>query len=76
LQQSVSPFDGLRRIDENGNEYWSARDLMPLLGYLKWERFKNVIEIARENLETVVSNIDDYASPVWEAIEKNTKIEL
>jgi hypothetical protein len=74
LQQSVSPFDSLRRVDEHGKEYWSARDLMPLLGYLKWERFKNVIEIARENLETVVSNIDDYASPVWEAIEKTQRL--
>jgi hypothetical protein len=70
LQGTVSPFDGLRRIDEHGNEYWSARDLMPLLGYSKWENFKNVIEVAKENLETVVDNVDDYASCVWEALEK------
>jgi DNA-damage-inducible protein D len=59
LQGSDSPFDSLRRVDENGNEYWNARELMPLLGYSKWYRFKNVIEIAKENLETVISNIDD-----------------
>lgn len=74
LQGTVSPFDSIRRIDEHGNEYWEARELMPLLGYSKWERFKNVIEIARENLETVVSNIDDYASPVWEALEKTQRL--
>lgn len=60
LQGTVSPFDGLRRIDEYGNEYWSARELMPLLGYSKWENFKNVIEVAKENLETVVDNVTDH----------------
>lgn len=40
-----SPFDALRREDERG-EYWSARDLMPLLGYTKWERFEDSIDRA------------------------------
>lgn len=25
-----SPFDSIRRVREDGSEYWSARDLMPL----------------------------------------------
>ena len=41
-----SPFDAIRREDERG-EYWSARDLMPLLGYTKWERFDDAILRAR-----------------------------
>lgn len=40
-----SPFDAIRREDERG-EYWSARDLMPLLGYSKWERFEDSIDRA------------------------------
>jgi hypothetical protein len=60
LQGTVSPFDSIRRIDEQGKEYWSARELMPLLGYSKWENFKNVIEVAKENLETVVDNAVDH----------------
>lgn len=40
-----SPFDAIRRTDERG-EYWSARDLMPLLGYDTWHRFLDVIERA------------------------------
>ena len=31
---------------ENGIEFWLARELMPLLGYAKWERFENSIEKA------------------------------
>ena len=32
-------FDSIKHIDENGNEYWLARELMPLLEYSKWENF-------------------------------------
>ena len=41
-------FDDIKHTDEDGNEYWYARELMPLLGYEKWERFSNVINKAME----------------------------
>lgn len=41
-----SPFDAIRRVSEVGTEYWSARELMPLLGYGKWENFQSAIERA------------------------------
>ena len=50
-------FEDIKHIDENGNEYWLARELMPLLEYSKWENFNNVIKkavIAYKN-----SNNDD-----------------
>ena len=46
-----SPFDAIRRQDERG-EHWSARELMPLLGYEKWERFEDAMRravVAAEN---------------------------
>ncbi len=43
---SLSPFDAIRRVD-TASEYWSARDLMPLLGYERWESFADAIERAR-----------------------------
>lgn len=42
----ASPFDAMRRISPEGWEYWSGRDLMPHLGYEKWERFEGSIERA------------------------------
>ena len=45
-QPSTSPFDAIRRTDETG-EYWTARDMQPLLGYSKWERFESAIDRAR-----------------------------
>lgn len=40
-------FDDIKHIDECGNEYWFARELMKVLEYKKWERFNNVIETAK-----------------------------
>jgi DNA-damage-inducible protein D len=41
-----APFDAIKRITASGVEWWSARELMPLLGYDKWERFADAIERA------------------------------
>jgi len=29
-------FEDLKKINEYGAEYWSARELQPLLGYSQW----------------------------------------
>jgi len=36
-------FESIKRVDKNGVEYWQARELMPLLGYQKWEKAEEVI---------------------------------
>ena len=36
-------FEDIKHIDENGIEFWHARELMPILQYSKWENFKKVI---------------------------------
>ena len=43
---TTSPFDSIKRTRPDGTEYWSARDLMPLLGYDRWENFAQAIERA------------------------------
>ena len=39
-------FEDIKHIDKDGNEYWYARELMPLLEYSKWENFNNVMQKA------------------------------
>ena len=46
ITTASAPFDSIRRVDDDG-EHWSARDLMPLLGYAKWERFVDAIDRAK-----------------------------
>lgn len=62
-----SPFDSIRRTASDGSEYWSARDMMPLLGYTKWERFEGAVERARVSLRAQGMDPDVEASRHREA---------
>lgn len=37
-------FEDLKKINEYGAEYWSAREIQPLLGYTQWRRFEDAIK--------------------------------
>ena len=39
-------FESIKHIDENGNEFWYARELMKVLNYTKWQNFINIIRKA------------------------------
>ena len=45
-------FESIKHIDENGFEYWEARELMHILEYNKWENFHKVIKKAMVACET------------------------
>ena len=47
FSESTNPFDEIKQVDKNGNEYWLARQLQPLLGYTQWRRFEETIERAK-----------------------------
>lgn len=44
-------FEKLKRVNEHGAEYWSARDLQPRLGYSQWRRFEDAINRAVTSCE-------------------------
>ena len=50
--QGEKTFEELKLSNEHGAEYWSARDLQPLLGYTQWRRFEQAIERAMASCET------------------------
>jgi len=37
-------FEALKRLNQYSAEYWSARDLQPLLGYRQWRRFEEAVQ--------------------------------
>ena len=41
-----SIFENIKHIDDNGNEYWEARELQRVLQYSEWRNFKKVIDKA------------------------------
>ena len=40
------PFESIKQIDDEGNEFWYARDLQVTLGYSKWQNFSQAINRA------------------------------
>jgi DNA-damage-inducible protein D len=49
-------FEELKKSNEHGAEYWSARDLQPLLGYTQWRRFEDAIKRALTSCEQSGNN--------------------
>jgi DNA-damage-inducible protein D len=39
-------FEDLKKVNEHGAEYWSAREIQPLLGYAQWRRFEDAVKRA------------------------------
>jgi len=44
-------FEELKQVNSYGAEYWSARDLQPLLGYNQWRRFEDAINRAKTSCQ-------------------------
>ena len=42
-QSAATAFEQIKRVNQHGAEYWSARDLQVLLGYSQWRRFEDAI---------------------------------
>lgn len=51
VSATLVSFEELKRLNEHGAEYWSARDLQPLLGYTQWRRFEDAIKRAITSCE-------------------------
>jgi hypothetical protein len=55
-----SIFDSIKKTDENGRVYWTARDLSKALGYAEYRNFKPVVEKAMEVCRNNANAIDDH----------------
>ena len=51
-------FEDIKHIDENGIEYWYARELQSVLNYKEWRKFENVINKAKESCKN--SDISEF----------------
>ena len=62
-------FEDIKHIDENGVEFWYARELMQVLEYTKWGNFKNVINKAIETCKNSNINIFDHFADVGKIVK-------
>ncbi|MBQ5429204.1 MAG: DNA damage-inducible protein D [Neisseriaceae bacterium] len=53
-------FENIKHIDENGQEYWLARELQPVLEYAQWRRFEEAIERAKIACQNSNHKVSDH----------------
>ena len=61
-------FESIKHVDEDGNEYWYARELQKVLEYKRWDKFYNVIESAQVACSISNNNVLDHFSQVGKMI--------
>lgn len=78
-EYSKNSFKDIRHIDENGNEYWEARELQDLLGYKEWRYFSAVIEKAQvacsQSNNSINANFGVYTKIVKTGVSTKTIID-
>ncbi|MBD2795712.1 DNA damage-inducible protein D [Xenorhabdus sp. 18] len=62
------PFEEIKRTDESGNEFWSARELSKLLEYSEYRHFTPVLERAKEACSHSGHNIEDHFEDVLDMV--------
>lgn len=61
-------FEGIRHVDQDGNEFWLARALAKVLDYSEYRHFLPVIERARDACKNSGQRIADHFEEVLEMV--------
>lgn len=62
-------FEAIRRLDEDGNEFWQARELAGVLEYSQYRHFLPVIERAREACRSSGRKVSDHFEDVLTMVD-------
>jgi DNA-damage-inducible protein D len=64
-----SLFEQLKRVDDKGNEYWTARDMAKVLEYSEYRHFQPVIVKAKEASKNSGHKSEDHFEDILDMIE-------
>lgn len=73
IKVSKSVFESIKHIDEDGNEYWLARELQIALEYAQWRRFNEVIDRAMISCDNSKLEINDHFAKVGKMVVIGSK---
>lgn len=65
----IANFEAAAYVDDEGVEYWTARDLQKLLGYSDYRNFLNIVNKAKEACTNSGNNIEHHFVDVTDMIE-------
>ena len=69
LDKNVKSFEDIKHIDENGIEFWYARELMPILQYSNWQNFEKIINKAKISCENSNINVLDHFTDINKMVQ-------
>lgn len=67
-KQALPIFEQIKQLDENGNEYWMARQLAKALEYTDFRNFTSVIEKAKEACKNSGQPVENHLVEVNEVV--------
>ncbi|HEY7644208.1 MAG TPA: DNA damage-inducible protein D [Hyphomicrobiales bacterium] len=69
VDKLLTSFEEFKHIDDDGVEFWLARELAPLLGYKRWENFEAAIGRARIACGNVGEDVEDHFRGVTKMVD-------
>ena len=69
FKNNQSLFERIKKQDEHGNEYWSARDLSKVLEYSEYRHFIPVLERAKEACVNSNQEVEHHFEDILDMIE-------
>lgn len=75
-KKTMTLFESIKHIDENGVEYWTSRSLWKVLEYTEYRNFLPVIEKAKIACENSGQRVENHFVDIHEMVEIGSGAEL
>ena len=69
IDKNNKTFEDIKHIDENGVEYWYAREIMKVLQYSKWQNFEKIIDKAKTSCKNSDISVFEHFTDVSKTIK-------
>ena len=69
IERNNKSFEDIKHTDENGVEFWYARELMPILQYSNWQNFEKIVKKAKISCENSNINVLDHFTDISKMVQ-------
>ena len=69
IEKNNKTFEDIKHVDENGIEFWYARELMSILQYSNWQNFEKIINKAKMSCKNIDISVFEHFIDVNKTIK-------